>query len=121
MNYYLIKEYLKKLLSDDLGVCYLKVYFLTLFWFLIPLVAIIIVLTVFILIGIQLEFINNQMMALPWDKLPVSNEVRSLIMNLTFALVFVLLLTIELKFVEQLVNVVKKKLRMNTNGEPYEK
>lgn len=103
-------------MSDEVSARDLKVYFVMLFWLMIPLVGITLVMTILLLIGIQSEFINSQVLSLPWGKLPVSNEARSLIMNLTMALIFALLLVLEIKVTEKLIMVVKKKFNKITSG-----
>lgn len=116
MNYSLLKEYLKKLTFNELSARDLMVYFLLVFWFMIPLVAITLVLVFLMIVGVQIEFINNQLMSLPWDKLPVSNEARSFVMTLTLGIIFAIVITIEMTVVEQLINVTKKKFNKKTSG-----
>lgn len=121
MNYSLLKEYLKKLTSDELSVRDLLVYLLLVFWFIIPLVALTLALVVLMIVGVQLEFINNQLMSLPWDKLPVSDDARLLITNFTLAVVFAIVLIVEMKVVGQIEKVIKKKFQKTAEGGGYEK
>lgn len=116
MNNYLIKEYLKKIMTDDVNISVLKLYFLMLFWVTIPFVVIFIVLSVVTLIVVQFEFLNNLLISLPWGKLPVSDEGRTLIQVLTFAVISLFILSIEIQVIQKVAGVINEKFKKIAAG-----
>ncbi|RTX96369.1 hypothetical protein EJ576_21835 [Pseudomonas sp. C 49-2] len=105
MNYYLIKEYLKKLLADELAFFYFKV----MFWFLFSIACIVIAIGSFALVGILLIY-------LPWGELPVSDEGRTLIQVLTFSVICLFILSIEIQVIQKVAGIINKKLKESDAG-----
>lgn len=110
MNYYLIKEYLKKILTDEFALFHFKL----MLWFFFANACVVIVIGSFALVGSLLNY-------LPWGEIPLSDDGRTLIQALTLGVISLFILSIEIQVIKNVVGVINKKFQKIAAGGRYEK
>lgn len=110
MNYYLIKEYLKKIITDEFTLLNLKV----MFWVLFSIVCFVIAIGSFALNASLLSY-------LPWGMIPLTETSISFFKALTIGLSSLSILVVEMEVMYRVARLINKKFKKNSAGGRYEK
>jgi len=110
MNYYLIKEYLKKIITDEITFLNFKVMFWVLY-----VMACLVISTGSVALNV------NLLSYLPWAKIPLTEDSLSFFKALTFGITSLSFIIVEMEFMYRGARVINKKFQKIAAGGRYEK
>lgn len=109
MNYYLIKEYLKKILTDEITLLSINV----MFWVLFSMFCLVIVIGSFALNANLLSY-------LPWAEIPLTETSISFFKALTIGISSLSFMVVEMEVMYRVARVINKKFKKYSAGGRYE-